>query len=82
MGPLPAAITPAATSLAVDLDQMLATAGFVNSKIEGFTSLRARGANPALYAAVNDNDFDLDHTVLPGDFPTSNPTQVDIFPRP
>jgi hypothetical protein len=82
MGPLPASITPAASSLAVDVDQLLANAGFVNSKVEGFTSLPARGANPALYAVVNDNDFDLDHTVLPEDFPASNPTQVDTFSQP
>jgi hypothetical protein len=82
MGSLPASITPAATSLAVDLDQLLAAAGFVNSKVEGFASLSARGANPALYAAANDNDFDLDHTVLPDLFPASNPTQVDLFPQP
>jgi hypothetical protein len=82
MGPLPASITPAATSPAVDLDQLLAAAGFVNSKIEGSASLPARGANPSLFAAVNDNDFDLDHTVLADAFPASNPTQVDVFPQP
>jgi Esterase-like activity of phytase len=79
---VPASITPATTAPAIDLDAMLSAAGFVNSKIEGTASLRARGANPALFAAVNDNDFDLDHTVLPSTFPASNPEQVDIFPQP
>ncbi len=81
---VPAFITPALTSPtpAIDLDQLLSVAGFVNSKVEGFATVRAHGSNPALYAAVNDNDFDLDHTVLPTAFPDSIPTQVDIFAQP
>jgi hypothetical protein len=80
--PVPPIVTPATTTLAVDLDQELAAAGFVNSKIEGSASLRARGANPGVFAALNDNDFDLDHTVLPGLFPSPNLAQMNIFPRP
>lgn len=78
--PVPAFITPAATTLSIDLDQMLADANFVNSKIEGGAFVKARGSNPALFAAVNDNDFDLDHTV--GFASQAIPTQVDIFRRP
>jgi hypothetical protein len=77
---LPASITPAATSLLVDFDQLLAGAGFVNSKIEGAATLGARGANPGLFVGVNDNDFDLDHTV--GLAPTAIPEQVDVFALP
>jgi hypothetical protein len=82
MADLPASITPSTNTIYVDLDQLLSTAGFQNSKIEGIANLRARGANPALSVAVNDNDFDLDHTAIPGDFPNSNPTQVDVFAQP
>jgi hypothetical protein len=82
MAALPASITPSTNTLYVDLDQLLTNAGFQNSKIEGIATLSPRGANPALFTAVNDNDFDLDHTVLPAVFPTSNRTQVDIFPQP
>jgi hypothetical protein len=80
--PVPSSIAPGAATLAIDLDALLATAGFVTSKIEGTASVRARGTNPALLAAVNDNDFDLDHTVLPGLFPTPVPEQVDVFQQP
>jgi hypothetical protein len=80
--PVPAFITPGTRTLALDLDQMLAAAGFVQSKIEGAAMLPARGADSALFTAVNDNDFDLDHTVLPSLFPSSNPEQVDVFPQP
>jgi hypothetical protein len=80
--PVPAFITPGTRTLAIDLDQLLASAGFVNSKIEGAAMLGVRGANAALFTVVNDNDFDLDHTVLPGLFPNVNPEQVDIFPQP
>jgi Esterase-like activity of phytase len=80
--PVPAFITPAASTLAIDFDQMLTSAGFVNSKIEGVTSVINHGANPALLVAVNDNDFDLEHLVDPGTTPDSIPTQVDVFPQP
>ena len=49
---------------------------------KGTASIKARGANPALFAAANDNDFDLDYTVLPSLFPDPNPEQVDIFELP
>ena len=80
--PVPDFITAASSTLAVDVDQLLTSAGFVNSKIEGTATVPARGANPRLFAVVNDNDFDLDHTVLPADFPAANPEQVDLFPQP
>jgi hypothetical protein len=80
--PVPNFITAGTRTLAVDLDELLDDAGFVNSKVEGTAALQARGANPGLLVAVNDNDFDLDHTVLPTLFPTSIPEQVDVFPEP
>lgn len=80
--PLPRSIVPGTATLAVDLDALLGTAGFVNSKIEGTAILPSRGVHPGLFAAINDNDFDLDHTVLPQSFPTSIPAQVDVFARP
>jgi len=79
--PVPGFITPGTRTLAVDLGQLLAGAGFVNSKIEGSATVQGPGANSSL-AAVNDNDFDLDHTVLPGTFPNPIPTQVNVFPQP
>jgi Esterase-like activity of phytase len=78
--PVPSFITPGSRTLAVDLDQLLADAGFVNSKIEGTATIRRGWWKPPLFAAINDNDFDLDHTVLPDLFPESNPEQVDEFP--
>ena len=79
--PIPAFITPAQTTLAIDVDQLLTSAEFVNSKLEGAAMLPARGSNPALLVVVNDNDFDLDHTVLTP-APASIPEQVNIFPQP
>jgi hypothetical protein len=78
--PVPDFIKPATSTLAVDLDQLLAGAGFVNSKVEGTAIIRKCGKRAGLFAAINDNDFDLDHTVLPADFPSSNPEQLDVFP--
>ena len=80
--PVPAVLTPGSATLEVDLDVLLGAAGFVNSKIEGTAIVPARGIHPGLFAAVNDNDFDLDHTVLPELFPTPIPEQVDVFARP
>jgi Esterase-like activity of phytase len=80
--PLPGSIVPGAASLAIDLDALLGAAGFVNSKVEGTAIVPARGANPGLFAAVNDNDFDLDHTVLPELFPAPIVEQVDVFAQP
>src|SRR5262249_46685670 len=58
--PVPDFITPGTRELAIDVDELLADAGFVNSKIEGSTTVPGLGANVTLFAAVNDNDFDLD----------------------
>jgi len=80
--PVPAIITPSTRQLAVDLDARLAGAEFVNSKIEGSSVVPGPGANSSLFTTVNDNDFDLDHTVLPGLFPSPILTQVDLFPQP
>ncbi|HWI22232.1 MAG TPA: esterase-like activity of phytase family protein [Baekduia sp.] len=76
--PVPAFITPATSSLAVDVDQLLTAGGFLNSKIEG-SALMKNWGREGLLAVLNDNDFDLDHTALPGLFPTSVPTQLDRF---
>jgi hypothetical protein len=78
--PVPSSITPATSTLAVDVDELLATAGFANSKIEGSGIIERKRGKSSLFAALNDNDFDLDHTVLPGEFPDSNPSQLDVFP--
>jgi Esterase-like activity of phytase len=82
MAALPGSITPAAISTApfFDVDSMLAGAGFINTKLEGGGMLGARGANPAIFAAINDNDFDLER--ISGSSSTSLPTQLDVFPLP
>jgi len=82
MAALPGSITPAAISTVpfFDVDSMLADAGFINTKLEGGGMLDARGANPALFAAINDNDFDLER--ITGTSSASLPTQLDVFPLP
>jgi len=80
--PLPAFVRPGSATLAIDLDALLGAAGLVNSKVEGTAIVPARGVHPGLFAAINDNDFDLDHTILPELFPTSIPEQVDVFAQP
>jgi hypothetical protein len=71
-------VTPAAkTALAAeDVDALLTAAGLVNSKIEGIARLLRHGGKSTL-VVVNDNDFDLDHTVLGT---PAIPERVDIFP--
>jgi Esterase-like activity of phytase len=73
-------IVPASSPLAIDFDQLLFGAGFTNSKIEGTAFVRATGSHPTLFAGVNDNDFDLDHTI--GVSASAIPEQVDVFPQP
>lgn len=74
---VPPEITPAATALAIDLDDWLFDAGFVTSKIEGTAIVRAHGKHPALFAALNDNDFNLDHTA--GLAAAAIPTKLELF---
>lgn len=79
--PVPSFVNPATAELAIDLDQLLGAAGFVNSKIEGSAFVH-QGWHSTLFAAINDNDFDLDHTALPTLFPSAIPTQVNVVSQP
>jgi hypothetical protein len=78
--PVPGIIKPATSALAIDVDALLTGAGFLNSKIEGSAIVERKHGKSNLFAALNDNDFDLDHTVLPGEFPDTNLSQLDVFP--
>lgn len=68
--PLP---TTAPKCLWSDVAAQLLAAGFTNGKIEGVTTIPARGVNPPLLAIINDNDFGLAAPI---------PEQLNVLPFP
>ncbi len=56
-----------------DLAVQLSAAGFRNGKIEGISTIPARGSNPPLLAVINDNDFGIAAPI---------PEQLNVLPFP